>query len=161
MKRFFLICVSCLILVTLVACSNENEEKDVKVVETATPAPALTENSVVSAEEYVGEYNSYDVDEPDLEIQRNEDGTYTIQIGIFRLVLLDECEGEYTEEGIIFSTDDYAMEYTGKPFRGIITLEDDVATVTFTSSNWKEYSDLTEYKYYKVSDIPKIKDYNY
>ena len=29
----------------------------------------------------------------------------------------------------------------GKDFSGIITLEDDIATVTFTSEGWKEFAD--------------------
>ena len=157
MKQIFLICMSVIALLSFTSCNKGKDNADKEVIETATPTPTQSVNSIVSAEEYVGEYNSYDVDEPDLEIKRNEDGTYTIQIGIYRLVLLDECVGEYTEEGISFSTNELAYE----PICGTITLKDDVATVCFTSKEWLEYSDLTEYQYYKVSDVPKIKDYNY
>ncbi len=49
-----------------------------------------------------------------------------------------------------FSTDEY-----GKDFSGIITLEDDIATVTFTSEGWKEFADdLNVFKYYKTADEP-------
>ena len=160
MKRIFLICILSIALLSFTSCNNGKDKADTKAIETATLAPTPIAIPIVSAEKYVGEYNSYDVDEPDLEIQRNEDDTYTIQIGIYRLVQLDKCVGEYTDEGIVFATDEYAKEYTGEPFRGIITLEDDIATVTFTSSNWLEYSSLTEYKYYKTSNIPHIQTYD-
>ncbi len=101
---------------------------------------------------YVGEYNSYDTDEPNLEIQKNWDGSYLVQIGMFRLAQLDDCEGKWTEQGLEFSTDEY-----GKDFSGIITLEDDIATVTFTSEGWKEFADdLNVFKYYKTADVPNI-----
>ena len=118
----------------------------------------ITENTESDAIEsidedsYVGEYNSYDTDEPDLEIQKNWDGSYLVQIGMYRLAQLDDCEGKLTEQGLEFSTDEY-----GKDFSGIITLEDDIATVTFTSEGWKEFADdLNVFKYYKTADEPNI-----
>lgn len=118
----------------------------------------ITENTESDAIEsidedsYVGEYNSYDTDEPDLEIQKNWDGSYLVQIGMYRLAQLDDCEGKLTEQGLEFSTDEY-----GKDFSGIITLEDDIATVTFTSEGWKEFvEDHNVFKYYKTADVPNI-----
>ena len=118
----------------------------------------ITENTESDAIEsidedsYVGEYNSYDTDEPDLEIQKNWDGSYLVQIGMYRLAQLDDCEGKLTEQGLEFSTDEY-----GKDFSGIITLEDDIATVTFTSEGWKEFvEDHNVFKYYKTADEPNI-----
>jgi len=118
----------------------------------------ITENTESDAIEsidedsYVGEYNSYDTDEPDLEIKKNWDGSYLVQIGMYRLAQLDDCEGKLTEQGLEFSTDEY-----GKDFSGIITLEDDIATVTFTSEGWKEFADdLNVFKYYKTADVPNI-----
>ena len=118
----------------------------------------ITENTESDAIEsidedsYVGEYNSYDTDEPDLEIQKNWDGSYLVQIGMYRLAQLDDCEGKLTEQGLKFTTDEY-----GKDFSGIITLEDDIATVTFTSEGWKEFvEDHNVFKYYKTADEPNI-----
>ena len=118
----------------------------------------ITENTESDAIEsidedsYVGEYNSYDTDEPDLEIQKNWDGSYLVQIGMYRLAQLYDCEGKLTEQGLEFSTDEY-----GKDFSGIITLEDDIATVTFTSEGWKEFvEDHNVFKYYKTADEPNI-----
>lgn len=52
----------------------------------------ITENTESDAIEsidedsYVGEYNSYDTDEPNLEIQKNWDGSYLVQIGMLSLI---------------------------------------------------------------------------
>lgn len=108
------------------------------------------EGTGTNEDNYVGEFNAYDTDEPGLEIQRNDDGTYQIQIGIYRLIQLDECIGESTENGIAFST----KELGDKDISGIITIEDDIATVIFTGSDWSAYSEINEYKYYKTSDAP-------
>ena len=105
-----------------------------------------------SAAKYVGEYNSYDIDEPELEIEQQDDGSFKIQIGIFRLIQLYHCVGELTDEGIEF----YTTELVDKDIRGIVTLDGDVATVTFTSADWGDYSSRNEHKYYKTSDVPNI-----
>ena len=77
------------------------------------------ENSEMEPDPYMGEYNCYDIHEPYLEIQKNEDNTYEIQIDIFRLLLLDDCVGHATAEGIAFST----TKYTDTEMTGLITLE--------------------------------------
>lgn len=105
---------------------------------------------------YIGEYNSYDVDEPDLEIEKKPNGTYRIQIDMYRLASLDECVGVKTRKGIFFSTTEMYRDV-----RGIITLEDDIATVTFITSDWAEFSEIMEFQYYKVSDIPNIDEWSW
>lgn len=101
---------------------------------------------------FVGEYNSFDMDEPSLEIQKNEDGTYWIQIGIFRLVSLDDGKGIADDDGIMFS----ATAPNGQILEGTITLEGETAIVTFTNAEWSTYSSENVYKYYKTSNIPNI-----
>ncbi len=101
---------------------------------------------------YVGEYNDYDMNEPNLEIQKNEDGTYWIQIGIFRLVFLDDGIGKLVENKIEFQV----TAPNGKTIDGTITVEEDVATVTFTSQEWSTYSSVNVYQYYKVSTVPNM-----
>lgn len=107
-----------------------------------------SENKSVS---YVGEYNDYDYDEPNLQIKKNEDGTYLIQIGIVRLAAMDDCTGYETENGIEFLVNDW--DWNNGEISGIITLDGDIATVTFTAG-W--IGDTNEYKYHKTSDIPNI-----
>ena len=128
---------------------TEVEEDSEKIDSDTVADDKEAENS---ENQYVGEYAAYDIDEPGLEIQKNSDGTYKIQIKIYRLIQLDECVGEDTGNGIAFST----AELGEKDISGIISLIDDVATVKFTGSDWKEYSDVQEYKYYKTSDVPNI-----
>lgn len=197
MKRRLLICLSCLLLILLVACGTSNSNQDISNQSNVTVNDTVTDDmqsdvvepssepkedttsedekqeDVVSdnqseievsptdptpnseADVYVGEYNDYDTDEPRLEIKKNEDDTYKIQIGIFRLIQLDNCVGKLTKNGLEFST----TELGDKDISGIITLEGDIATVKFTGSGWSEYSSIDEYKYHKTSDTPNIYEY--
>lgn len=109
-------------------------------------------NSGKNTDVYIGEYNDYDVNEPMLEIQKNDDETYKIQIGIFRLVQLYDCVGYAIEDEIQFSTTEWGDD---REISGTITFESDIATVTFTSG-WSDFSNIAEYRYYKTSDIPNI-----
>lgn len=169
MKRNFLVFVSCLLLLTLTACEKaesmeesitivteeiEKIEESVEVKTEAMEAEA-DESSDAEMDLYVGEYHDYDADEPMLQIQKENDGTYKIQIGIFRLIQLDQCVGQLTAKGIEFST----TELGDRDISGIITLEDEGAKVTFTGSGWSDYSDVNEYTYRKTSDIPNIYEY--
>lgn len=115
-------------------------------------SPDMSENDM--KDPYVGEYNSFDVDEPDLEIQRNANGTYKIQIGIYRTAFMDDCVGKRTESGISF-----LVNWEDRDYRGIITFEDDIATVIFTTSDWTEYHRINAFKYYKTSDVPNIYEF--
>ena len=75
------------------AISTENITETTQSIVSVIP-----ENSEMEPDPYVGEYNCYDIHEPYLEIQKNEDNTYEIQIDIFRLLLLDDCVGHATAE---------------------------------------------------------------
>ncbi len=102
-----------------------------------------TEN--VAIDPYVGEYNDYDTNEPNLKIQKNSNGTYSIQIGIFRLVQMDDCVGTEKDGRIEFSVNDWEWGDNGK-ISGTITLEDNIAIVKFITG-WNEGTD--EYRYYR------------
>lgn len=101
---------------------------------------------------YIGEYLDYDNSEPNLEIAKGEDGKYIVQIGIFRLCSLDDGVGELTEEGMVFTATDPA----GNPIGGMITVENDIAKVTFTDSTWTYLENGTTYEYTKSSETPNI-----
>lgn len=107
--------------------------------------PEMEKDTAVS---YEGEYNDYDNNEPNLEIRKNDDGTYRIRIGIFRLVSMDDCTGHETENGIVFRVNDW--DWGDGEISGIITLNEDIATVTFTEG-WIDGTN--EYQYYRTSDI--------
>lgn len=177
-------CISCLMLGSLAACGNGGSDNHNAAVTGADdtaggdrnegePADNLTDmpesdsalyengalepgtDSELQADLYAGEYNDYDVNEPYLEIQKNDDGTYTIQVGIFRLVQMNDGEGRITDKGIEFS----ATAPDGKVINGIITVEGDIAAVTLTSPEWSTYSSINEYQYHKTSDIPNISEH--
>ena len=105
--------------------------------------------------EYEGEYNSYDVNEPALEIKKNDDATYQIQIDLFRLWGFYDGAGKITEEGLEFT----ATGPRGKEMNGVIKLQEDIAVVTIFGQEWLDFAGLSEYKFYKTSDVPNIDDF--
>ncbi len=105
--------------------------------------------------EYEGEYNSYDVNEPALEIKKNDDGTYQIQIDLFRLWGFYVDAGKITEEGLEFATTGPG----GNEMNGVIKLEEDIAVVTIFGQEWLDFAGLSEYRFYKTSDVPNIDDF--
>ena len=105
--------------------------------------------------EYEGEYNSYDVNEPALEIKKNDDETYQIQIDLFRLWGFYDDAGKITEEGLEFA----ATGPGGNEMNGVIKLEQDIAVVTIFGQEWLDFAGLSEYRFYKTSDVPNIDDF--
>ena len=122
---------------------SRDTPSDVPTVE--TPNVDTSQKTDETLDPYVGEYNDYDANEPNLKIQKNDDGTYSIQIGIFRLVQMDDCIGYEKDGRIEFSVNDWEWGDNGK-ISGTITLEEDIATVKFITG-WNEGID--EYKYYR------------
>ena len=106
------------------------------------------------AYEYEGEYNSYDINEPALEIKKNDDETYQIQIDLFRLWDFYDGAGKITEEGLEFAS----TGPRGNEVNGVIKLEEDIAVVAIFGQEWLDFAGLSEYKFYKTSDIPNIDD---
>ena len=87
-----------------------------------------------------------------MEIAKAEDGTYVVQIGIFRLTTLSDGVGKLTNKGMEFT----ATDASGDPIYGIITVEENIATVTFTDSTWEYLKDGDSYQYSKSSDVPNV-----
>lgn len=104
---------------------------------------------------YEGEYNSYDIDEPALEIKKKDDGTYQIQIDLFRLWSFYDDAGKVTEEGLEFT----AEGPSGNGMNGVIKLEGDIAVVTIFGQEWLDFAGLSEYRFYKTSGVPDIDDF--
>lgn len=136
-------------LFVLSACGKnsdkENAENSTILLENNTVAE--TEQEKIAENHFEGVYAAYDINEPMLFVQKNEGGTYSIQIGIYRLVQLDNCVGVENGNGLDFSTTEWGEE---QEITGTITLDDNVATVTLYapwSDTW--FKDVNEYKYYK------------
>ena len=136
---------------------QETRNEDVASTGNTDSTESFTEKGQAATEEaeadlYEGEYSDYDTKEPALEIKRNNDGTYQIQIEIYRLFYFDDGVGKATEEGIEFA----ATGPSGNEINGVIKLEEDIATVTFFSQEWADFAGLSEYKFYKTSEVPNI-----
>lgn len=123
-----------------------------KADETEEPQSDDKEEPQLDDSAYIGEYLDEDVKEPNLEIAKGEDGKFIVQIGIFRLTTLYDGVGELVEEGMAFTATDAA----GNPISGMITIEGERATVTFTDSTWEYLENGSVYKYTKSSDTPNI-----
>ena len=161
MKKKLMMLFLCM-MVVLSACgksdNEKNQEKDnnVDVMESNKTTEAVQED--VTEIVYEGEYASYDINEPMLFIQKGEDETYSIQIGIYRLVQLDNCIGVENGDQLDFSTTEWGEE---QEITGTITLDGDIATVTLYapwSDTW--FKDVNKYQYYKVLEgqLPSMED---
>lgn len=115
--------------------------------ETAALEEKETIGETVSEEEdkYVGEYKDYDNDETNLWISKKEDGTYDVEIGIFRLASFEDGVGSVTDKGLEFVTTDP----NGNIMNGIITVDGDTAIVTFTESNWSLLESGSKFEYHR------------
>ena len=149
----------CVATIMLSWCSKENiddvterQTKEVQTRETDTSEEESTEVDEIEGKIYIGEYLDYDYEEPSLEIEKEDDGEYIIQITIAHLATFYDGIGELTEDGMYFTATDPA----GNPISGIITVEDEIATVTFTDSTWELIENGSVYKYTKSSNIPHI-----
>ena len=56
-----------------------------------------------------------------------------------------------TEKGLEFK----ATAPDGREISGVITLEEDVATVTF-EPGWSGFEEMYSYKYIKISNVPNM-----
>ncbi len=128
--------------------ATETETEAAEPAETAEATEAAAENG----DAYIGEYLDQDNNDPNLEIAKGEDGKYTVQIGIYRLTTFDDGVGELTAEGMKFT----ATDGSGNPIGGIITLDGDKATVTFTDSTWELLENGSAFVYTKSSDTPNL-----
>lgn len=128
---------------------------DAAATTTDDAAAATTDDAAATTEEvvYVGEYTDNDGTDCKLEIAESEEeaGKYIVQLGIYRLVDLDGT-GEVTEEGLAFTAIDPADGTIG----GVITIDGDKATVTFTDSTWEYIANGDSFEYTKTSDTPTI-----
>lgn len=104
---------------------------------------------------YEGTYLDYSVNEPTLEIKKNSDGTYQVQIDLFRLYSLDGV-GKETENGLEFTTTEPGPGET--KMNGVITLEGSIATVTIFGQEWLDFAGVSEYKFYRTLDVPDNTD---
>ena len=96
------------------------------------------------AHPFEGDYLDEDNNEPNLHIHYNRgDGRYSVEIGIFRLTLLDDGIGTVDGDNLRFTATDAA----GNPIRGIITLDEDTAVVKFTDSHWPLLPNGSEFRY--------------
>lgn len=127
-------------------CSHERPKEEGTPTGVDQPLDALDDTV------YLGEYLDADTKEAGLEIAKGKDGSYIIQIGIYRLTSLSDGVGELTAEGMKFTATDAA----DNPISGVITVEGEAATVTFTDSTWEYLENGASFSYIKSSNVPNL-----
>ncbi len=110
------------------------------------PSPIVSQDTQLDDSIYIGEYLDLDINEPNLKIAKREDGNYDVEISIYRLTYLDDGIGTLTKDGMEFT----ATDANGDPIKGIIKVEDKVATVTFTDSTWELIKNGDSFEYTKI-----------
>lgn len=148
MKHAFLMLVWLGVLL-LGGCASGGEApaEPQSLVETAAPKEAATDPTL-DGSVYLGQYLDADIHEPNLEIAEGADGGYTVKIGIYRLTMLEDGVGELMAEGMRFTATDAA----GNPIGGVITVDGQTATVTFTDSTWEYLKNGDAFLYTRSSD---------
>lgn len=136
---------SLFLLSFLVGC-GQNQNDVLKPNNENIPSPIISQDTQIDDSIYIGEYLDLDINEPNLKIEKGENGKYNIEISIYRLTYLDDGIGTLTEDGMEFT----ATDASGNPIKGIITVEDKVATVTFTDSTWELLKNGDSFEYTKI-----------
>lgn len=163
MKRRYTLCLLCLVCFLLASCGTAQNTSDT-IVTASSPVdpipetvPTVSSSAGIDDDYFAGEYNDLDCDQPNLEIKKIEDGTYEIEIGIFRLYHINCCIGKRVDNKIEFTSD----QIEGEELKGTITVNDEIATVSFLSECWNDIGSENTYQYYKTSDIPYDHMYEY
>ena len=129
----FTVCGLMAISIGLTSCKETKARKDrLASEEMVAPSGLHPETQQEKNPDYVGTYLDEDNHEPNLFISQRTDGSYDVNIGIFRLTSLDDGVGTLGSDGLRFT----ATDASGNPISGIITINGDTACVTFTASTW-------------------------
>lgn len=112
----------------------------------------VEETPETSGAVYIGEYTDPDSGSVEMEIAENEDGTFVVQIGIYRLTELSDGVGTMETDGLHFT----ATDANGNPISGVITLNGDEAIITFTDSTWPLLPNGEQFTYTRTSDQPTL-----
>ena len=123
-KKIFLLGLICLVLLSACSTTKDAGYTDVAPVQienTGSDINLPEESEIESQTEmtqileiYEGEYTGNTLNNPNydgLEIQKNEDDTYGIQVRIPFLTKLYECTGYQSENIILFSTSEWGTDY--------------------------------------------------
>ncbi|SFR95328.1 hypothetical protein, partial [Anaeromicropila populeti] len=134
----------------LVTVEPEKELDDSNNKDEIEVSTAPDEEMEESADPYVGVYNVPGIDEPFLKIEKDKDGVYLIQIGLYRLTTLDQCKGVVKDNKLEFSTN----ECFDDELEGEIVLNGDIAEVSFFGDEWLDFAGFNFRKFEKISDVP-------
>lgn len=111
----------------IAACSGKQADQGANADNNDSTAIAQLPDDTVYLGHFVSSY-----DGSTLNISKADDSTFNVKITIFRLTYLSDGKGKKTPDGLSFT----ATDANGKPIGGIVTVDGDTATTTFTNSTW-------------------------
>ena len=111
----------------IAACSGKQADQGANADNNDSTAIAQLPDDTVYLGHFVSSY-----DGSTLNISKADDSTFNVKITIFRLTYLSDGKGKKTPNGLSFT----ATDANGKPIGGIVTVDGDTATTTFTNSTW-------------------------
>lgn len=111
----------------IAACSSKQADQGANADNNDSTAIAQLPDDTVYLGHFVSSY-----DGSTLNISKADDSTFNVKITIFRLTYLSDGKGKKTPDGLSFT----ATDANGKPIGGIVTVDGDTATTTFTNSTW-------------------------
>lgn len=111
----------------IAACSGKQVDQGANADNNDSTAIAQLPDDTVYLGHFVSSY-----DGSTLNISKADDSTFNVKITIFRLTYLSDGKGKKTPDGLSFT----ATDANGKPIGGIVTVDGDTATTTFTNSTW-------------------------
>ncbi len=127
-------CSTFLIAISLCCCSNASSTTEtVKNTseESITPTNNISENDRTSTK-FDGSF-TYTNDGSTLQINLLPDGSYLLNISLFRLAGFDDATGHAANDTLSFTTTTPAMT----PLKGVVVCKGDTAILTFTESTWE------------------------
>lgn len=141
---------------SVVETESVSETESVVETESVSEAESIVETESISEPEIVAEsekdlsgeyYNPIDgVDATTLSIRNNGDGTYAVDLVIFRLTSLEDCVGKY-QDGIFTFTD---TDAAGNSITWQITDAGDHLVATVVDSTWEYLANQSAYEFYPI-----------
>lgn len=126
-KTFWFITSAIIACSIIAACSGKQADQGANADNNDSTATAQLPDDTVYLGHFVSSY-----DGSTLNISKADDSTFNVKITIFRLTYLSDGKGKKTPDGLSFT----ATDANGKPIGGIVTVDGDTATTTFTNSTW-------------------------
>lgn len=125
--------IGAMLICSLIICMGCGNRADSSVGAQETNTVAEVESTISGGYEddsIVGEY--YSPEDVKFSVESNGDGTYAVEIGIYRLTTQDDGVGRYVDGEFAFT----ATDASGNPMKWKVVKDGDIVEVTVVESTW-------------------------